>query len=809
MAWNQQQFLRPLLYPGNPADSISSSYGLTYSIPVVPRRGTYGTMNMASSDVEKRVLVVDKAELIPRSVKQAQTRRILLSVLWLFASLFVTSFVFYALGIPSCRRSDDHEPFSPITSTSNGTHAPQVEGIDTTRLANLDSLKPQPKERQIQTSVTSLSAAAEKTVLRNFEVAPPVLMPYGPADSDGTTPIPAGSTQKACTVLLMRRDFAFSYGDPYIGDYTPPSCKFNRVVMNFTVVSEGRQYDRLALMYLGDTEVWRTSTAEPVAPPGIRWEYLKDMTEYLSLWQQKQKIIFDLGNLVNDKYTGIFNTTLTATFFNSDVATNAAPLSDLIIPVSARQSANNAVSQFTLPKDNATNTISNFPRNARRAVFSVSANGQGNEEFWWSNVLQSDVNAFSDTVGELPGYSPFREVQVLIDGQLAGVYWPFPVIFTGGVVPSLHRPIAGIEAFDLKEHEIDMTPWLAVLTDGKPHEFTIRIAGINDTASPSGHTAVLTDHVNESWYVTGKIFIWTGAGNSPSIGNGNNRKPPTIDGLTPSITLSSIRTPSTGNSSTPESITYTTSVKRSLHIRSPLGTWTQSLSYTNKGLVSAQGYNQLNDMLISGSESWSPSTNDDDKYKTSYTYPLYANSSYSVSPTGNLSISGHLIQGKTVSLSGAAVFPDYDTVAFNGNGNGKNGPAKYRESRLETEKEGEAWYEQTGDGKNSTGSGDSRQRFTFGGVETRSGRGEELYFRDVESKAGRVVRDVKRLGGQAVATGYEVVVEGGGGGERGKGGRGDDAGVFGGVPVDGGEGVKGDGVKRGGAMRMFLGRNRF
>lgn len=35
----------------------------------------------------------------------------------------------------------------------------------------------------------------------------------------------------------------------------PPSCKFNRVVMNFTVVSEGRQYDRLALMYLGDTEV--------------------------------------------------------------------------------------------------------------------------------------------------------------------------------------------------------------------------------------------------------------------------------------------------------------------------------------------------------------------------------------------------------------------------------------------------------------------------------------------------------------------------------------------------------------------------
>lgn len=776
MAGNQQ-LLCPLLYPGNPAGSVTTSHASTSRRPV-PRCGTYGTMNMASSNIEKRPLVVavEKEELMPRSLKKARTQRILLSVMWLFASVFVAGFVLHALGIQSCRISIPHEQLSP-NSTAHGKYAHHVEGLKIT-----NSLKSQPRERQIQASVTTSSAAAERTVLRNFEVAPPVLMPYGLADSDGTTPVPAGSTQKACTVLLMRRDFAFSYGDPYIGDYTPPSCKFNRVVMNFTVVSEGRQYDRLALMYLGDTEIWRTSTAEPVIPPGIRWEYLKDMTEYLSLWQQPQKIIFDLGNLVNDKYTGIFNTTLTATFFHSDVQTNTAPPSDLIIPISARQSANNGVSQFTVPAQNATNTISNFPRNARRAVFSVSANGQGNEEFWWSNVLQSDAHAFNDTVGELPGYSPFREVRVLIDGQLAGVYWPFPVIFTGGVVPSLHRPIAGIEAFDLKEHEIDITPWLAVLTDGKPHQFTIRIAGINDTA---GQSAVLTDHVNESWYVTGKIFVWTGAGNSPSFGN--NRRPPTIDGLTPSISLTSIRTPSTGtNSSVPESISYTTTVHRSLRVRSPLGTWSQTLSYTNNGLISAQGYNQLNDMLISGSEFSSSSD-----YRTSYTYPLLANSSYSVSPTGNLSIWGHLIQGKTLTQSGATVFPDYDTVAFNSN---KKKP-RYRESRVKTKKEGEAWYEQTGDGKNSTGSGDSKQVFTFGGVEARSGRAEELYHRDVEARGGKVVKDQKRMGGKEVVTGFEV-----GGMAVGDGG--DDMGVFGDVPT-------GDRKKMGGAMRIFLGRNRF
>jgi hypothetical protein len=77
--------------------------------------------------------------------------------------------------------------------------------------------------------------------------------------------------------------------------------------MNFTVVSEGRQFDRLALMYLGDTEVWRTSTAEPTVPPGIRWTYQKDMTEFLYFWNSPQTLIFDLGNLVDDTCKSILD----------------------------------------------------------------------------------------------------------------------------------------------------------------------------------------------------------------------------------------------------------------------------------------------------------------------------------------------------------------------------------------------------------------------------------------------------------------------------------------------------------------------
>jgi hypothetical protein len=577
-----------------------------------------------------------------------------------------------------------------------------------------------------QATYTS-SAAASPTVLECFQVAPPVLTP-----------------KTDCSQVLMVHSFAFSYGMPFVGDYTPPSCDFNRVVMNFTVTSSGRQFDRLALMYFGDTEVWRTSTAEPVNPPGIRWEYHKDMTEYLSLWKTPQKLIFDLGNLIDDKYTGPFNTTLTTTFFKAEDNSGAAPPSDLIIPISKRQGAANAVSQFTLPADNATNTIS-FPRNVRRAVFSVSACGQANEEFWWSNVLQSDVGTFERTAGSFLGLSPFREVQVLIDGHIAGVEWPFPVIFTGGVVPSLHRPIVGIDAFDLREHEIDITPFLPLLCDGQEHTFTIRIAGLTDDGKGS---ATLTQTVNDSWYVTGKIFVWLDDDKN-SITTGSQ---PTIQQSGPFISIShSIGQDSKGAN---ETLVYDTSVSRRFITSGTVKTakssgpvtWSQSLSYSNKGNIWGYGYNQINDMSITGTDIAAAKGL---SYLASYRYPLYANSTYSVSAQGNLTLQAHVIQGKQLLVSGASVFPNglqsFSSVPATA---GKKFPGG---SLLSTTKEGTASFFQTGDGKNSSGYGSSTQTMTFGGVSAggslADGPDVELYYRDVSAVNGTVTHDTERLAG--------------------------------------------------------------
>ena len=100
------------------------------------------------------------------------------------------------------------------------------------------------------------------------------------------------------------------------------------------------------------------------------------MTNYLSLFKQPQKIIFDLGNLVDSTYTAAFNVTLTASFFSAPDSISPA---DVILPVSARQSSANAASVFTVPPDTASSLLT-LPRNAQRAVFTVAATGQSQEE---------------------------------------------------------------------------------------------------------------------------------------------------------------------------------------------------------------------------------------------------------------------------------------------------------------------------------------------------------------------------------------------------------------------------------------------
>ncbi|KAI8959423.1 peptide N-acetyl-beta-D-glucosaminyl asparaginase amidase A-domain-containing protein [Daldinia sp. FL1419] len=594
-------------------------------------------------------------------------------------------------------------------------------------------------------------AAATDTPLECFQVAEPVLTPQGPMFRDGVhaqveDPAPIGEVAEH-TVVLFEHSFANSYGAPYVGNYTPPDFEFDHVVINFTVLVKGRQYDRTGVFYLGDTEVWRTSTAEPT-PYGIRWEWIKDVTPFTALWKEPQTVIFDLENIVNDIYTGLLNTTLSVTFFKSPVvALSSRGPADLIIPISKRTGSQGQPSQFTYPAESPTNTIG-FPRNANRAVFTVDVKGQGDEEFWWSNVPQSAVHTFDAESMTYPGYSPWREVQVLIDGQLAGVSWPFPVIYTGGVVPQLHRPIVGIEAFDIKEHEIDITPWLPLLSDGEEHTFEIHILGLVDDGVSSASLAPVT---NSEWYVTGKIFVWLDEEDSITTGSlgATSVSDPSI-----AFTQKIVKNPKGLN----ESLEYTLAVTRTLSISSyvktqngeGIVTWTQSLSYSNNGGVLSRGNDAVNTFGITGADA-ATGAGLDISYSTSYSYPLYCKSYTDLTPEGNLTLRADLNQSLTHEVRGDSVFSN-GLEAFVAPD--AAGASPFQGSVVSTSKNGSADYYRPADNSYSSGVGQSHQVFSFEALkgEDDDGTSENtvLYYRDVSAYNDTITDNHVEFLGKAV-----------------------------------------------------------
>jgi hypothetical protein len=404
------------------------------------------------------------------------------------------------------------------------------------------------------------------------------------------------------------------------GDYKPPSCSFNSVRINLTVTSRGKQYDRLASMYLGDNEVFRTSTAEPTTQ-GIVWTYIKEMSHYHSLWKSPQKLIFDLGNIITDVYTGSFNATLTAHFsYEKSVKT-----ADLILPISSRKSASNAASAFQFPTDNTTVNYT-IPAAVSRAVVSISACGQSQEEFWWSNVFSQDTQNFENTVGELYGYTPFREVQLYIDGILAGVVWPFPVIFTGGVAPGFWRPIVGIDAFDLREPEIDISPFLPMIQDGKQHSFEIRVTGLNVSADGK---ASLAQTVGSYWVITGNIFLYIDGDNltSSAIVAGDSQRPD-VDAPMPTfvVTRNLVQNQTGGN----DSLSYSVTTERSFKASSSHYSWSQTLSFSNRGLLNQQGYSQVNRQLTTGNNTIIELGEKPVSNSLVFEYPLLVNATYGI-----------------------------------------------------------------------------------------------------------------------------------------------------------------------------------
>ncbi|MFE7270876.1 peptide-N4-asparagine amidase [Streptomyces sp. NPDC057623] len=307
--------------------------------------------------------------------------------------------------------------------------------------------------------------------------APPVAKPSG----------------KSCQVTLAEaqfRDFT-----PYKGAYTPPvGCGdgWSKVVLRMDGKVKGRQYDRLGYLHVGGVEIFRTSTPEP-SPDGIEWSVEKDVTRYSDTFRRGQDVEMLIGNVVDDTYTGIIDVKVTLTFYA------ARSVSAPGHPASTPGRSTAAPDRVLTLQDGTLTT----PRNSERVVAEVYATGSGGgcEEFWYLSA--PDPAPYSCKAGG----GPYREVQIKVDGRLAGIAAPFPHVWTGGWSnPFLWYVTPGPRAFDVKPIEYDLTPFAGLLNDGRPHRVEVSVVGVPEGQSGwSAPVNVLVWQDARSEHVTGKL----------------------------------------------------------------------------------------------------------------------------------------------------------------------------------------------------------------------------------------------------------------------------------------------------------------
>jgi hypothetical protein len=295
----------------------------------------------------------------------------------------------------------------------------------------------------------------------------------------------------------------FADFSPKLFNYAPPAAcpgPWQKVVLEADYsVEAGRQFDRTATLWIGGANIYFGTTAEPSHTVGRAWHIERDLTNYSALLAQASTGRAELGNLVDSTYTSSLWGTAALYFYpleedRDDAMTPKVP--DQVLPLSAGATGG-TVALFS-PSDQLSATFT-MPTNIERAVLDVVLQHQGaNDEFWYTCVPP----AFSASLQSCTG-TAFREGELTIDGQPAGVVPIRPWIFTGGIDPLLWRPIPSPQALNFDAYHLDVTPFAANLSDGHPHTFAITVFNDSQYFQTTANLLLWLDH--GSTQVTGGV----------------------------------------------------------------------------------------------------------------------------------------------------------------------------------------------------------------------------------------------------------------------------------------------------------------
>ena len=323
-------------------------------------------------------------------------------------------------------------------------------------------------------------------------------------------PVPRPDTTP-CVVELFS-NVAFNNFSPKFFTFAPPAgCPgpWAKVVLNADFsIQAGRQFDRTAEIWIGGVNVYFGTTAEPSRTVARAWHIERDLTDYTALFNTAQNGRVDLGNLVNSTFTSTLFGTAELQFYPLAHNGDAPPTADLVLPLASDSTGGTT---FLNTTTDALSKSFTLPANVERAFIDVVAQSQAGDEFWYTCVPNDVANELQSC-----GATGFRESEVSIDGQPAGVAPVYPWIYTGGIDPLLWRPIPGVQTLNFVPYRVDLTPFAGVLSNGQPHTVSVNVFNANFGFSTTATLLLFQDHGAQA--VTGQVTQNTiGAGPTPNV----------------------------------------------------------------------------------------------------------------------------------------------------------------------------------------------------------------------------------------------------------------------------------------------------